>query len=185
MEIFHSLSLDSKADAAGIPKVYPVTIRNCDNTAAETFVIEATIPANDWADGERIQLEWFAEFRNLAGGSPTLATRINFGGDSLTLASADGVGSGLARVPYRLTLWRIGDSIWVPGWDYSQGFAVQFHAGAINAVTGSDMCVSSKRGGEMMSISFGTEKLLRFSVQFSEAGASRFYSVKGAKIWKM
>lgn len=185
MEVFHSLTLDSKADAAGIPKVYPVTIRNCDNTAAETFVIETTIPANDWADGECIHLEWFAEFRNLAGGSPTLATRINYGGDSLTLASADGIGSGLARVPYRLLLWRIGDSLWIPGWDYSQGFAAVWHGGAVNAVTGSDIFSASKRGGEMTSISFGTEKLLRFSVQFSEAGASRFYSVKGAKIWKM
>lgn len=185
MQVFHSLNLDSKADATGLPKVYPVTIRDCNNTASEVFAIEVSIPANDWGDGELICLEWFAEFRNLAGGSPTLATKIYFGSDSLTLASADGVGSGLARIPYRLKLWRVGSSIWVPGWESGYGYDVAWHGGAINAVTGSDQFSTGKRGGEMTSIGFSTEKALKFSVQFSAAGSGLFYTVKGAKVWKI
>lgn len=184
MQIFHSLNLDSKADATGLPKVYPVTIRDCNNTGSEIFVIEAEIPADDWGDGEMIQLKWVAVFRNLAGGSPTLATRIYYGSSSLDLATADGVGSGLAEIPYEMTLWRFGDEIWVKGWEAGYGYSVEWHGGAINAVTGSDLFTTAKRGGKLLTQSFTTAKALRVSAQFSSGGTDRFYTVKGARIWK-
>lgn len=170
---------------AGVPKVFPVTIRDCNNTPSLIDAIEATIPADDWADGEMIVIDWVAAFRNLAGGSPTLAARFYYGSSYVDLATTDGVGSGLAQIPYRIIVWRFGSEIWVGGWDYSFGFAALWHGGAINAVTGSDQYASGKRGGILTSQTFNSSKALKISVQWSGAGSGRFYTVKGAKIWKM
>lgn len=169
----------------GVPRLYAVTIRDCDNTASLTDVIEASIPANDWADGEKIVIEWVATFRNLAGGSPTLAIRVYYGSSYVNLATADGVGSGLAQIPYRIELWRVGSEIWIPGWDYSQGFAAVWHGGAINAVTGADQFGSGKRGGILTSQAFNSTKAVKIAAQWSGAGSGRFYTVKGARICKI
>lgn len=185
MKEFHNGIKVIGGPVSGLPKVYPVTIRDCDNTAALTDVIEVSIPANDWADGDKISLDWVAAFRNLAGGSPTLAVRVYYGSSYVDLCTADGVGSGLAQIPYQLDLWRIGSELWVAGWDYSQGFAARWQGGAVNAITGSDQFGSGKRGGVLTSQSFSTTKALKVAVQWSAAGASRFYTVKGAKAWKM
>lgn len=169
----------------GVVRVYPVTITNCDNTATLTDVIVASIPANDWADGEMIIVDWVAQFRNLAGGSPTLAVRVYYGTSYIDLCTADGVGSGLAQIPYQLRIWRVGSEVWVAGWDYSQGFSAAWHGGAVNAITGSDQFGSGKRGGILTSQMFNTTKSIKIAVQWSGAGSGRFYNVRGAKLWKM
>lgn len=183
MEILNGVAVVG-GPVSGLPKVYPITIRDCNNTSALVDVIEATIPANDWLDGERIIIDWAAAFRNLAGGSPTLAIRVYYGSSYVDLATADGVGSGLAQIPYRVELWRVGSEIWVPGWDYSQGFAATWHGGAINAVTGGDQFGSGKRGGILTGQSFSSAKGVKISAQWSGAGSGRFYTVKGARICK-
>lgn len=170
---------------SGFARTYPVTIRDCNNTASLTDVIEASIPANEWGDGEMITIDWVAQFRNLAGGSPTLAVRLYYGSSYVDLCTADGVGSGLAQIPYQLRLWRFGSELWVPGWDYSQGFAAVWHGGAINAVTGSDQFGTGKRGNILTSQTFSSTKALKVAVQWSGAGSGRFYTTKGAKVWKM
>lgn len=174
--------------AANLPlgvRAYPVTIRDCNNTGTLTDVIEAAIPANDWGDGELMVISWVAAFRNLAGGSPTLAVRVYYGSSYIELVAADGVGSGLAQIPYELRLWRVGSELWAAGWDYSQGMAARWHGGAINAVTGSDVFSAGKRGGILTSQAFDTQKALKIAVQWSSAGSGRFYTTKGARIWKI
>lgn len=168
-----------------VARTYPVTIRDCNNTAAWVDVIEASIPANDWGDGQLIVINWVAAFRNLAGGSPTIALRVYYGSSYVDLCTADGVGSGLGQIPYELRLWRFGSELWVMGWDYSFGFSAQWHGGAVNAVTGSDEFSSGKRGGVLASQSFDSTKALKVSAQWSAAGSGRFYTTKGARIWKL
>lgn len=185
MKEFHNGIKVIGGPVSGLPKVYPVTIRDCNNTASWVDVIEASIPADDWVDGEKITIDWVTVFRNLAGGSPTLAVRVYYGSSYVDICTADGVGSGLAQIPYQIDIWRFGSEIWVPGWDYSQGFAAKWHAGAINAVTGSDQFGTGKRGGKMTGQTFSSTKALKVAVQWSAAGTDRYYTTKGAKIWKM
>ena len=169
---------------AGVPKLYPVTIRNCSDTGSLVDVIEASIPTDDWADGQIIDIDWVAMFRNTTGGARTLLIRIYFGSSYIELSAADSVGSGLAQIPYRIQLWRFGSDIWVPGWDYSYGFSAKWHGGAINAVSGSDQFSSGKRGGILTAQTFNTTKALKVAVQFNAAGTGQYYTVKGAVICK-
>lgn len=169
----------------GVPRLYAPTIRNCSDTASLIDVIEASIPSDEWADGEKITIDWAAEFRNLTGGSRTLLTRVYYGSSYVEMASTDSVGSGLTRIPYRAELWRFGSEIWVAGWDYSQGFAAVWQGGAINAISGSDQFGSGKRGGILTSQTFNSTKALKIAVQFNTTGTGQYYTVKGAKVCKI
>lgn len=185
MQVFHSLNVSEKADVTGLVKVYPTTLTNCSDTASLIDVIEGSIPADEWSDGEKIVVDWAAEFRNQSGGSRTLLTRVYYGSSYVEMASTDSVGTGLTRAPYRVELWRFGSEIWVAGWEYAYGYAVNWHGGAINAISGSDQFGSGKRGGILTSQTFNSTKALKIAVQFSATGSGQYYTVKGAKICKI
>lgn len=166
----------------GVVRVLTTTVRNCSNTASEVSVIEATIPANTLADGHYIELRGRVEWRNLDGGSPTLTTKIKAGSSYHTLGSATIGGTGYTRVPYRVLISRRGSSLWVAGWDYSQGFAPEYHPAAINEVIGADLYASGKKGGEIASLTFSSDLTIALTAQWSAASANRYYNALDGEV---
>lgn len=164
---------------------YAVTTNNCSNTASEIDVIAATIPANTWADGERHVIEAPIEWRNLDGGSPTLTIKFYYGSSSYTIRTQTISGTGLTRLLYGIEAWRVGDDLWVPGWDYSYGYKIAYHFAALNEAIGADQFGSGKNGNIFSSPGFSTEKTLKITAQWSAASTNRYYTVKGGRIWKM
>lgn len=179
--------IDSPADffQSRAIRCYAATTANCSNTATEIDVISTTILANTWEDGERVVIQAPTEWRNLDGGSPTLTIKFYYGSDSYTVQSQTIGGSGLTRTRYEIEAWRVGSDLWVLGWDYSYGYAVPHHFAALNAAIGGDQFSSGKNGAIISSPGFSSNKTLKITAKWSTASTNRYYTVKGAKIWKM
>jgi hypothetical protein len=56
--------------------VYTVTLNDCENTTTDVNMVSFTVPANTWANGERIKLELLREISNQSGASALSTTRL-------------------------------------------------------------------------------------------------------------
>lgn len=166
----------------GVPVVLATTVRNCSNTATETNVIEATIPADAWRDGHYVEIRGRVEWRNLDGGTPTLTIKVKVGSSTLTLNSAGIGGAGYTHMPYRLILVRHGSSVWVTGWDYAYGMAAEWHFAALNEVIGGNEFVSGKKGGEITGVTFTAALTVAITATWSAASANRYYNALDGEV---
>lgn len=176
-------SLASVGGGSG-PTVYTVTKTNADNTAAEIDIISITIPAGAWADGELIELHWAVEGLN-SGGTTTMTTKLYYGSDSLTFVNGASVGSGGGYADYAMRLWRQDDAIRILGHNGTVLAAAPypFHSTEVSQFR-TDNTVVTKGGGDLTSISFATEKVLRITFQWGAADATRYYKIIGARAVK-
>lgn len=64
------------ANSAPGDTVYTVTLNDCENTLVDVNMVSFTVPANTWANGERIKLELLREISNQSGASALSTTRL-------------------------------------------------------------------------------------------------------------
>jgi hypothetical protein len=63
---------------------YTVTINDCENTTTDVNMLSFTVPANTWANGERVKLELLREISNQSGSSVQSTTRLEGTGITAT-----------------------------------------------------------------------------------------------------
>ena len=76
------------ANSAPGDTVYTVTLNDCENTNVDVNMVSFTVPANTWANAERIKLELLREISNQSGASATSTTYLQ--GTGITITSVVG-----------------------------------------------------------------------------------------------
>jgi hypothetical protein len=101
--------------ASGGFTFYDVTLRDCENTSSSVKIIETTIPANTWEDGQALTLDIAYDILNQSGSSdmPMLDVRVGiFAVMSLMGSIANGIGT---RQWIRTTFFRNGNNLYISG----------------------------------------------------------------------
>jgi len=100
------------ATPAGGETTYSVTIADAENTTTKTTVASFVVPANTWADGERMVLFISYELLNNSGSQNTLTTYV--GGTGLTENSGSTLrasSAGSVRSEFEFSFIRVGSNV--------------------------------------------------------------------------
>lgn len=175
-ELLSGLSVPHCAPHGGVHQLLDVSIAQVVNTTTEGSILKSAIKANTWLDGERIVLEWIARWKNLSGSSQTITVKLKYGSSSHQFCADSIANSGSeTRLEARAVCTRIGNDIWIKGWDYSLGYDIQYNPAAVNAANGLDLFASGKKGGILSSPGFSTNKDLGIYITLSSANANFYY----------
>lgn len=73
---------------AAVVTGYATTVANCSNTTTETTVVSATIPANEWLNGEIVTIRFRATHKNNSGSARNLTLKVYFKTTGFALINA-------------------------------------------------------------------------------------------------
>lgn len=163
----------------GFGKKYSATVANCANTTSETTVITASIPADDWADGEFLFLNFDLESRQFSGGSLNLTAKIKYGASSFTLSSAVAVANSttVGQNLVTVALYRKGADIIVPA-------AVTFPVTSMSFAF-LQLSTDAYASRKITAPGFDTTKDLTLTVQWSGANSNTYFNVIHASLYKL
>lgn len=120
----------ASASGAQTVAMYAATLANVDNTVAETDVLHFTVPANAWADGERIQVTFTALAKQNSGtGTKFVTFKVNVGAGAQVTLRLQGGTSGTVmnfnddateyKAVFRFFLQRVGADVWITNREYN------------------------------------------------------------------
>lgn len=109
---------------------YTVTTADSENNANRVRMISVTIPANTWADGERITIEVLREINNMSGF--TYASNTWIGGTGIT--EFDGASQNIStntqsNAFFRFDFVRAGNGVYMSRAHASNGFPFNYNTG--------------------------------------------------------
>ncbi|MEP7235243.1 MAG: hypothetical protein ABI778_08105 [Ignavibacteriota bacterium] len=181
---------------------YAATLTDCVSTTGLVDVLSGSIPANDWADGDIIEIMMYAQVLNSGGQAASMY--LYYGSDAYTIYASSAIypQSNATIVPVKLKLARIGSTIYISFGDgigknassNSTVFAVTSLSTIFeNVVVGEGSwdgtndgywvgSRSSNAGGKLTSIDFTSTKTLKISASFNSSSASRYVKPKVGKI---
>lgn len=168
------------ANTAG-DTTYTVTTADVENTSTRTRYIAFTVPANTWADGERIEL-FFVRLMLQNSGS-TYTWQDWFGGTGITenTQSFQNVGNNASSVNtlHGFELYRLGNSVYYSRVFASGGNAIPLWSTGIN-ITNS----YSNYYTEDNSVDFTQNITIYLEGKWSAANASAYQRILWAKAFK-
>ena len=160
---------------------YTVTTADVENTSTRTRYIAFTVPANTWADGERIEL-FFVRLMLQNSGS-TYTWQDWFGGTGITenTQSFQNVGNNASSVNtlHGFELYRLGNSVYYSRVFASGGNAIPLWSTGIN-ITNS----YSNYYTEDNSVDFTQNITIYLEGKWSAANASAYQRILWAKAFK-
>lgn len=159
---------------------YTITTADSENSALRVRMIAVTIPANTWADGERISIEVLREMSNASG--TTYSSEAWIGGTGLVefAQNSQNVSTGtLTNQLHRYDFIRAGTSVYASRMHPNLNFPLNYHTG-FNVGSGSallTMPIST-------SVNFGTNITLYIDHRWNNANATVYQRVLWAKCYK-
>ena len=168
------------ANTAAGDTTYTVTTADCENTGLRVRMIAVTIPANTWADGERITIEVFREMSNQSGS--TFASEAWIGGTGLVenAQNAQNISTGTnTNALHRFDFIRAGTSVYA-----SRVYPTHFSPIYYNA--GFSLQSGSAFGGLTLNtgVNFATNITLYIDHKWNSANATVYQRILWAKCYK-
>lgn len=162
-----------------------VSIQQVVNSTTETWILKSAIKGNTWLDGERIVMQWIARWKNISGASQTITVKLKYGSSAHTFCTDTISNSGAeTRIGVKAIVTRVGSDLWVSGWDYSFGYAIEYHPAAVNAANGADLFASGKKGAIITAPGFSTDKDLGIYITLGAASTNLYYGADWAAVEK-
>lgn len=159
---------------------YTVTTADSENNANRVRMISVTIPANTWADGERITIEVLREINNMSGF--TYASNTWIGGTGIT--EFDGASQNVStntqsNAFFRFDFVRAGNGVYMSRAHPSNGFPFNYNTG-FNVGSGSMIYQLIYDA----SVDFTTNIELYIDHRWNQAAATVWQRVLWAKCYK-
>lgn len=173
------------------PTFYTVTANDVENTTTETTVLQWTIPANTWSDGQIVVVEWCMEMFNNTGGNQTATWKV--GGTGITeLSKASVTFNSTSTIPiyrwHRLWFVRDGAGLWYP----RPGATNSQQNNAANDLTATQFISSSIQQTQAVnsaaidtSVDFTTDITIYIKCKFDAASASLYIRNQMASVYKI
>lgn len=178
-------------------KSYAPTLGIAANTASIVNILTVTIPADDWGDGETIEVSLHLRAKHDTSGifDTSIILRGVYGASTVALATADNTGdSGAFEARWTMT-WQIsreGDRL---NWMQPDGMYPNGATGLRNAFEGFESSASvdahldmvggtTDYGAALTGQTFNTEKVLAISAQWTNADPGIEIECIGAKVTK-
>jgi hypothetical protein len=159
---------------------YTITTADSENSALRVRMIAVTIPANTWADGERISIEVLREMSNQSGS--TYSSEAWIGGTGLVefVQNAQNVSTGtLTSQLHRFDFIRAGGNVYMSRMHPNLNFPLNYHTG-FNVGSGSALFTMPISTG----VNFGTNITLYIDHRWNIANATVYQRVLWAKCYK-
>ena len=167
-----TISAEGGGGGGSAAEYYDVTLRDCENSTDLINVMEITVPANTWEDGQAIVFDFAFNLQNVTGDSASIyAAFSGTGFDGVDLTGTVGSYTFLKRSFFRVYAMRVGNGAlaagkWLNNSRYS--FAISTFADMSTIVNsgwqddGSSIILDS-------SVNFATDITLAIKYQFSIA----------------
>lgn len=160
------------------PVRYAVTVGEADNSTAEVTVISFSVPANEMADKNTIQIDFLILAKNGTAGAQTPTIKVKWGATSVTLlTTAWSNGNVENAVQARLTLFRVGSDLYLREGRIT-GIAVKATEEAYTDDLGST-AANSNAMTKMTAPTFSSTQTVVMTVQWGATG-TLYYKVKAA-----
>jgi hypothetical protein len=160
---------------------YTVTTADVENTSTRTRYIAFTIPANSWADGEKIEI-WFVR-RMLQNSGGTYSWQDWFGGTGITenTQGFQNVNNNASSVItlHVFQLYRLGTSVYYSRVAGSGGNFVPLYGTGLNVTN-----AYSNYYTEDNSVTFSSDITVYLEGKWSAANASAYQRILWAKAFK-
>jgi hypothetical protein len=159
---------------------YTVTTADCENTSLRVRMIDVTIPANTWADGERITIEVFRQMSNQSGS--TFSSEAWIGGTGLvenTQGSQNVINNTITSAMHRFDFIRAGTTVYASRVFANQNFPFYYNSG-FNLMSGSLLFALPQSTG----VNFATNITLYIDHRWNSANATVYQRVLWAKCYK-
>jgi hypothetical protein len=170
----------SIVNSAAGDTTYTVTTADCENTSLKVRMIDVTIPANTWEDGERITIEVFRQMSNQSGS--TFSSDSWIGGTGLleNAGNNQNVTTGtITSAMHRFDFIRAGTTVYASRVWANHNFPFYYNSG-FNLMSGSSSFALPQSTG----VNFATSITLYIDHKWSSANATVYQRVLWAKCYK-
>lgn len=170
----------TKPGGGSLVRGYAATLSDVVNTTTETTVLSFTVPANDWADGDDIEVTVFSLEKNNKGSSGTVTAKVNVGsGAQVTIDEGlFTMVDGASEKQYERGFWlrRVGSTVYMGSVVGSAGFSSARYG----------FCVSGTNGayGSSTPSSFTSDVVVSLKLTLSAAHVTFYYKPQKARIRK-
>jgi hypothetical protein len=166
---------------AGGDTTYTVTTADAENTTTVTNLVSFTVPANTWAEGEFVFVEFNYRLNNTTG-SANYTQSLTIGGFLHTTSSTAGLGAGEQyNGSVRHWFFREGTSI------RALSLVGQPHIAFAQPSLGNSLVTVpyfSTASGSTLSATFSSNITINIRGQWSAADAGRYQRILNARAWK-
>ena len=159
---------------------YTVTTADSENSTNRIRMIAITVPANTWADGERITIELLRHTANMSGGTANSQTWIGGTGITELTENAQGIGTGVTTsVMHRYDFIRTGSGVWYSRVATSNSFQLYYNMGFTIASNTTTFGLPNDN-----SVDFTTDITLYIDHQWGTASSAIYHRIIYAKAFK-
>jgi hypothetical protein len=169
------------ATVSGGDTTYSLTVQDAENTVNQINILDFTVPANTWADGEMIFLDYLVRYNNTTGAQPSnLSFGILINGITYSFGSEQLFQNNSRTRRTLLPFWRFGTTMYVPR--MNQTVTYQTIMGGNPLGTGDNVFIDNNFS--TISNPFASNIIIRIYNKWDNAAPSLWARVINARAWK-